>query len=394
MECSAIREALERGEFEFHYQPKVEFLTGTVSGAEALIRWRRADGEVVSASRFIPEAQSCGLVPLLTERMFPRLMEDQQRLRAAGVNPHIALNISADDLDAPHLLHLIRDAIGQHHLDSTELELEITEGAAVSDNQASRRTLTGLVAAGISLSMDDYGTGFSSLETLDRLPFSAIKLDQRFVFRMLRSPKTTALIKTSVAAANMLGIKMVVEGIETEQAYRALARLGCSDGQGYWISPALPLDDYLALLASGRRWPCSALGPLRLAALTHQWHYTLLLDQLAAALHPDPATDPLSALAHVHEEGEQCALGRWYVGPGLALAGDPDYDALDAPHREMHDLCGVLLSDVQGGFGPAQLAPVLTRLGESALQVAAHLERLERRLMLEELTALHGGEPR
>jgi EAL domain-containing protein (putative c-di-GMP-specific phosphodiesterase class I) len=225
--------AIERGEFSFFYQPKVSFLTGRVEGAEALIRWRRADGSLVSPSQFIPVAEAHGMTPALTRHMFPLLLDDFARIHAECREDSLAFNISAPELDDPNLIALVHEAIAASRIDGSQLEIEITEGIAVSREDVIVQRLTGLLDAGVRLAMDDYGTGFSSLDTLNRLPFSALKLDQSFVLRMLRSPKSATLVKTSVAMAQLLGIRSVVEGIETEPVYRALMHYGCTQAQGF-----------------------------------------------------------------------------------------------------------------------------------------------------------------
>ncbi|MDJ0864080.1 MAG: EAL domain-containing protein, partial [Gammaproteobacteria bacterium] len=170
--ASEIRQALENDEFVFFYQPKVSFLSGRISGAEALIRWCRGDGDVHVPHTFMPVAEASGMVPEITRHMFPRLLEDFQRIRGQQGQEGLAFNISGSDLDAPNLVALIRESISDGRLDAAHLELEITESTAVEENDVIARSLTGLLAAGVQLCMDDYGTGFSSLATLNRLPFS------------------------------------------------------------------------------------------------------------------------------------------------------------------------------------------------------------------------------
>ena len=199
--ASDIQGALERDQFVFYYQPKVSFLTGRISGAEALIRWRRDDGQVVQPTAFMPLAEGNGLTPRITRQMFPKLVEDFQKIRAGSRQEGLAFNISAEDLDAPNLVTLVRQAISEGRLSADRLELEITESTAISENDVINRSLTGLLAAGVDLCMDDYGIGFSSLATLNRVPFSVLKMDQSFVMRMMRSPKSATLVKTSISIA-------------------------------------------------------------------------------------------------------------------------------------------------------------------------------------------------
>lgn len=384
-----IEQALDRDELLFHYQPKVSFLTGRIAGAEALLRWRGADGSILPASKFMPDATARGLGPVVTRRMFPRLLADLRRIRSCPGDTHVAFNVSAEDLDEAGLVGMVRAAVSAGGLDTGCLEIEVTEGTAVSSNATVTRTLTGLLAAGVTLSMDDYGIGFSSLEALNRLPFSALKMDQAFVLRMLQSPKSATLVKTSIAMAHLLGLRTVVEGIESAEVYRSLLRYGCDEGQGYWLSPPLAIDDYLALLASDRAWPASPVGMLRMAQLTHTWQLKLLIDLIIDHLEHSGQTVGMPAALHVGHH--DCALGRWFYGAGQLLAGDPDFDALEIPHRALHDHCGDLVAEIEGVRGCGRVDEMLLELGDRACQLSGALQRLETRLLLGELGDRCGG---
>jgi EAL domain-containing protein (putative c-di-GMP-specific phosphodiesterase class I) len=380
-----FEQALASDEFIFHYQPKVSFLTGRVDGAEALIRWRRADGSIVSAADFMPAATAGGFATAITRHMFPKLVEDLRRIRAAHGNTRLAFNISAEDLEETDVVGMVRHAISDDGLDAGSLEIEVTEGTAVSADPAIVRSLTGLLAAGVRLAMDDYGIGFSSLETLNRLPFSALKMDQSFVLRMLRSPKSATLVKTSVAMAQLLGIRTVIEGIETEEVYQALLHYGCDEGQGYWISRPLPLDAYVGFLNEERRWPSSPIGMLRMAQLTHNWQLKLLVDLLYGFLKRSGAGAPNGVPEALHIGFRDCALGHWYYGGGCALAGDPDFDSLEQPHRALHELCGEILSTMQAGRDCVRIRALLLELSERSCEMGVSLQRLETKLLLAEL---------
>ena len=384
-----LERALDRDELLFHYQPKVSFLTGRIAGAEALLRWPGADGSILPASRFMPDAAARGLGPVVTRRMFPRLLADLRRIRSCPGDTRVAFNVSAADLDEAGLVAMVREAVSTDGLDTGCLEIEVTEGTAVSSNPTVTRNLTGLLAAGVTLSMDDYGVGFSSLEALNRLPFAALKMDQAFVLRMLQSPKSATLVKTSIAMAHLLGLRTVVEGIESAEVYGTLLHYGCDEGQGYWLSPPLAIDDYLALLDSGRVWPASPVGMLRMAQLTHTWQLKLLIDLIIDHLeHSGPKAGLPDALHVGHHD---CALGRWFYGTGQSLAGDPDFDALEAPHRALHDHCGELVAEIEGVRACGRVQDLLLELGDRACQLGGALQRLETRLLLREVSGRCGG---
>jgi EAL domain-containing protein (putative c-di-GMP-specific phosphodiesterase class I) len=379
-----IRQALHRDEFRFFYQPKASFLSGRVSGAEALIRWQRDERTIVSPDEFIPIAHAHGLVPEITQAMFPRLVEDFQRIRLEDDATTVALNITAQDLDTPRLLALVHEAVARGAISSNQLEIEITETETVSGSEATTTSLCALIGEGVQLSMDDYGTGYSSLDSLNRLPFGAIKMDQSFVLRMLSSPKSATLVKASVAMAQMLGLKTVIEGIETEGVYNTLLHCGCHEGQGYWISRPLPSDDYLAFLKADHRWPASPVGMLRMAQLSHTWQKTLLVDAVFA--HVKSVSKGDLDLKGLHTGHTECSLGRWYCGLGKSFAGDPDFDALDVPHRAMHDVCKAIFAAVDSRVGLVALKGMLDELTDNSNRVTASLQRLEARLLIEELS--------
>jgi EAL domain-containing protein (putative c-di-GMP-specific phosphodiesterase class I) len=210
-----IEQAARRGEMRFDYQPKVSFLTGEVCGAEALLRWRLDDGSEISPESFVPLAEAWGVVSELTEAMFPRFVEDVSSIETRFPDQRIAFNVSAHDLDAPRFIGMLHDAIDRGDVAVERLELEVTEGAVVSGKASVLGSLQRLVTEGVELAMDDYGMGFSSLDTLHRFPFSSIKLDQSFVLKVLHSAKSAILVKLSIAMAQMLGIRTVVEGVES-----------------------------------------------------------------------------------------------------------------------------------------------------------------------------------
>jgi EAL domain-containing protein (putative c-di-GMP-specific phosphodiesterase class I) len=380
-----VSHALKQGEFRFFYQPKVSFLTGRISGAEALIRWQRDEDTIVLPDAFIPVARAHGLVPEITQAMFPRLVEDFQRIRSLSEQTTVALNVSAQDLDTPRLLALVRQAVASGSISTSQLELEITETETVSSSHATSSSLEALIGEGVRLSMDDYGTGYSSLDSLNRLPFGAIKLDQSFVLKMLSSPKSATLVKASVAMAQMLGLKTVIEGIETEGVYNSLIHSGCDEGQGYWISPPLAPEDYLGFLNADHRWPASPVGMLRMAQLSHTWQKTMLVDAVFAYIKSQSSGD--LNLKGLHISHAECALGRWHRGLGKAFAGDPDYEALDAPHRRMHGICETILGAVTSPrFSFGELQRMLDELTDDSNRVTASLQRLEARLLMRELS--------
>jgi len=377
-----IEQAAERGEMHFDYQPKVSFMTGEVCGAEALLRWRRDDGSEVSPESFVPLAEAWGVVSDLTEAMFPRFLADVSAIKTLHPNQRIAFNVSAHDLDAPRFIAMLHEAIDHGRVAVEHLELEVTEGAVVSGKASVLGSLQRLVTEGVELAMDDYGMGFSSLDTLHRLPFSSIKLDQSFVLRVLHSAKSAVLVKLSIAMAQMLGIRTVVEGVESKAIYDSLLHSGCSAAQGFWVSRPLPLEDYLHFLNDHPRWPASPIGLFRMAQLTHHWQERLLIDMVFAALRSDDPVNEIPLDFHLDET--ECELGKWYYGLGEKFVGDPDFDALEAPHRAMHDLCTEVFRALRTGDRRRILEELLDEISANSCRVTACLHRLETKALIQE----------
>ena len=377
-----IELAAQGGEMRFDYQPKVSFLTGEVCGADALLRWQREDGSEISPESFVPLAEAWGVVSDLTEVMFPHFLADVSAITSVHPNQRIAFNVSAHDLDAPRFLAMLHEAIDQGHIAVEHLELEVTEGAVVSGKTSVLSSLQRLVSEGVELAMDDYGMGFSSLDTLHRLPFSSIKLDQSFVLKVLHSAKSAVLVKLSIAMAQMLGIRTVVEGVESKAIYDSLLHSGCSAAQGYWVSRPLPLDDYLALLNDRPRWPASPIGLFRMAQLAHHWQERLLIDTVFAALRSDDAVNEVPLDFHLDES--QCELGKWYYGAGRKFVGDPDFDALEKPHSAMHDLCAEIFRTLRSGDRRRILEELLDEISANSCRVTTCLHRLETKALIRE----------
>jgi EAL domain-containing protein (putative c-di-GMP-specific phosphodiesterase class I) len=377
-----IERAVEGGEMLFDYQPKVSFITGEVCGAEALLRWRRDDGAEISPEDFVPLAEAWGIVSDLTEAMFPRFLADVEAIESRHPDQRIAFNVSAHDLDAPRFIAMLRDAIDRDHIAVERLELEVTEGAVVSSKSSVLGSLQRLVSEGVELAMDDYGIGFSSLDTLHRLPFSSIKLDQSFVLRVLHSAKSAVLVKLSIAMAQMLGINTVVEGVESKAIYDSLLHSGCTAAQGFWISHPLPLEVYLDFLEDRPTWPSSPIGLFRMAQLAHHWQERLLIDLVFAALRSDDPGAELPLDFHLDET--ECELGKWYYGLGSKYTGDPDFDALEAPHRAMHDLCNEVFQALRAGDRRRILDELLGEISSNSCRVTACLHRLETKALIRE----------
>jgi EAL domain-containing protein (putative c-di-GMP-specific phosphodiesterase class I) len=379
-----IRAALEAGQFLFFYQPKVSFLTGHITGGEALIRWRKPDGKLIPPAAFIQVAEDAGFISVITQRMFPRLLADY-RILSAHHEGHVAFNVSASDLQHETLVIAIERAIEDGLIPADRLRLEVTEAAALSTSPAMRDWVGRLVKRGVEFAMDDFGTGYSSLDAIRQLPFATLKVDQGMVREMETRARAAMLVHANVSLAQVLGMEAVAEGIETETIYRALMHSGCREGQGYWMSRPLPLDDYVQLVRSGRSWPASHAGLLRSVLLSHvielrrvmDWVYSARMSGTANAIDGTPHK-PLG-------DRGRAAFSAWYDGAGTVLRGNPTYEAMRLPHEIMNETYGAIQAEAARFADPEQLAPLLGKLSHYAVVLIGDLLRLESELLLGEL---------
>ena len=244
-----LRRALETDELELHFQPKAELATGRVVGVEALLRWRHPEHGLLTPDAFIPLAERSGLIATLTAWVLDSALAQLARWRSQGWDLELAVNVSVKDLCSGQLVDRVTQGLRTHGIPPSSLQLEVTEGSLFVDSVRARSTLRQLEALGVALSLDDFGTGWSSLVQLRQLPVSELKVDRSFVSRMDEDPRDLAIVSSVIHLARGLGMRVVAEGVEDLATWRRLAALGCHSAQGYWLSPALPaaeLDPWLA----------------------------------------------------------------------------------------------------------------------------------------------------
>ena len=260
----ALREAIERGQFELHYQPQLELASGRLRGVEALIRWQHPQLGLVSPDRFIPLAEETGLIAPLGEWVLRTAGRQLQHWRAAGHTTLVlSVNLSARQVEAPALPRLVQQVLDDCQLPAPSLELEITETALLHNADPVRATLQALKDLGVALALDDFGTGYSSLSHLRRFPIDTIKIDKSFTAEIGASADTATIVRAIVALARSLGVETVAEGVETAAQLRFLALLGCHHAQGYHLGrpvPAAAIDALLALPPTAWREAGAALA--------------------------------------------------------------------------------------------------------------------------------------
>jgi diguanylate cyclase (GGDEF)-like protein/PAS domain S-box-containing protein len=246
---SRLRKAVQNGELFLHYQPKYDMETRQIVGVEALMRWHGPDGKLVSPAKFVPVLEQTGLIFEAGQQVLAaarRAHEDWKRRGLA--TPRVAVNVSAAQLRRKSFVADVRAALGNMGADGGGVDLELTESLLMSDVDESIRKLRELRGLGLRLALDDFGTGYSSLAYLSRLPLDLLKIDRSFVHGMADSSDHTSIISTIISLAQGLRLKVIAEGVETEQQAQLLRLLRCDQAQGYLFSRPVPAEQLETLL--------------------------------------------------------------------------------------------------------------------------------------------------
>jgi diguanylate cyclase (GGDEF)-like protein len=243
-----MRSALERSDFQVFYQSKVDARTGRVVGMEALVRLFN-DGVMILPDQFIPLAEENGLIVPIGEFVLRQACFDAKALFDRGHVIPVSVNVSARQFQVPSFLGMVRAALSESGLQADLLELEITEGVLVRDVGGTCEILSALKALGVRVSLDDFGTGYSSLAYLKRFRVDVLKIDQSFVRTMLEDESDAAIVATIIKLAEVLGLELVAEGVETQAQAQALLSLGCHVMQGYLYCRPMPFSGLAAVFA-------------------------------------------------------------------------------------------------------------------------------------------------
>jgi diguanylate cyclase (GGDEF)-like protein len=248
-----LRNALEQNQLSLNFQPQLDLRTGKVIGAEALIRWFKTDnskegGKFISPVEFIPIAEQSGLIVPIGEWVMEQACIEAKKWHDAGHPIRIAVNVSGEQFQQSDLVAFTRSVIAKTGIEPHLLELEVTESAFMEDIQQTIRTLKELHALGIELAIDDFGTGYSSLSYLRQFPIDRLKIDQSFIRNALNNPDDAAIAKTIIALGRSLNLKIIAEGVETEDHEQFLVAEGCDEVQGYRYSRPVPSKAFTDLI--------------------------------------------------------------------------------------------------------------------------------------------------
>jgi diguanylate cyclase (GGDEF)-like protein len=246
---SQLRGALDRDEYRIHYQPKIDLKTGLISGLEALLRWQSPDRGLVQPGEFISVLEDAGLIIPVGEWVIASVCSQICRWQSAGaVVPPVAVNLSARQFRQQDLDAVIGRIVTDSRIDPRLLEFELTESILMTDAESAVDTLRQIKARGIRLALDDFGTGYSSLSYLKRFPLDALKIDRAFIRDVTENPDDVSIVVAIISLGRSLRLKVIAEGVETQEQLEFLRRHGCDEAQGYYIARPMDTDSVSRLL--------------------------------------------------------------------------------------------------------------------------------------------------
>jgi diguanylate cyclase (GGDEF)-like protein len=247
-----LRDAIARGELVPYYQPKLDLRSGCLRGVEALVRWEHPVRGLLTPDRFLDLVEESGLVGPLAMTVLDQALEARARWAQEGIDLTVAVNLSTTNLRDDELPEKVGELLARHGVPGRALILEITEDSLICDSGQVRDVLESLRDLGVELSVDDYGTGFSSLAYLRDLPVSELKLDRTFLADAADDERTVSIIRSTVELAHTLELRIVAEGVEDEDGLALIAGLGCDVAQGYYLGRPAAADDAVAACISTR----------------------------------------------------------------------------------------------------------------------------------------------
>ncbi len=248
-----LRGALARKQFLLHYQPRVNLRTGRIVGAEALLRWRTSRGSLYRPDRFISVAEDTGLIVPIGKWVLRTACEQAQSWQIQGLRPIVvSVNVSPRQFREGNMVQTVAEALEHSGLPARYLQLELTESMVMHDAEKFVSMLREIKKLGVQLAIDDFGTGYSSLSYLKRFPVDHLKIDRSFVKDLVTDPDDAAIVQAIIALGHKLGLRMVAEGVETEEQREFLLRSRCDEMQGFLFCKPLPVADFAAMLADSR----------------------------------------------------------------------------------------------------------------------------------------------
>lgn len=380
-----LRTALANDELVYFYQPKVNLLRGQVCGIEALIRWIKPNGEILPPDSFIHDAERSGFIREISLAMLDKLVADTAIIKQVRPDLAISFNVTAQDFTNDDFVNKWKRAASSGQIDPHLFQIEVTETRLINSSPTVQKNIQTVVDTGASLAMDDLGTGHSTLDVLSQWPFRIVKIDQGLIRRMQHEDKSATIVRNAIHMAHQLGLKIVAEGVETEEVYNFLLTSGCTEVQGFLLGFPMPLDQLISFLKEEKRWPASPAGLIHMAQSDHlQWRRQLIEYTISKIYNrPSMAT---SNKFYVESDPHRCLLGQWYYGIGKTYIGNPAYDALEAPHNLLHEIGQKIQTDIENNVPSSEIISLLRQLTEVSGKILSLLQKLELEALLVEET--------
>jgi len=243
--------SVKRGELIVHYQPRIDIRTKDIVGAEALVRWKHPEMGLLDAAQFIPLAEETGFVASIDEWVFRNVCEQVKLWQDAGLPASVTVNLSARQLQSPQLVAKVSRMFNETGASPESLHLEITESVAMHNIERTAERLKELSEMGVQIYIDDFGTGYSSLNYLKRLPIECLKIDKSFIRDIEDDSDDRTIISAVTAMAHKMRLKVIAEGVETQEQFSFLRFAGCDEVQGFLFSRPLPAENFEELISAG-----------------------------------------------------------------------------------------------------------------------------------------------
>lgn len=240
-----LKLAIRKHQLAVYFQPKINFKDKKLMGAEVLVRWLHPEYGLIMPAQFIPLAEQHQLMNLLTEEILKLVMKEYKKLNSAGLHIKVAINLSAQNITDLAMPEKLEALIKSNAINPESFTFEMTESSLMNEISDSLDILNRLRMKGFSLSVDDFGMGYSSLVKLYQAPFSELKIDRHFITRMTTDPDAAAIVKICILLAKELNVQVVAEGVETEDIWDALKKLDCDQAQGYFIVKPQAVDQFI-----------------------------------------------------------------------------------------------------------------------------------------------------
>jgi len=372
--------ALAEYRLTLYYQPQISLHDGRVVGAEALVRMRDRDGTLVYPDEFIPAAEESGAITAVTQYLFNRFVDDLAVIHDLHPDLHISMNVSQQDMLEEAFIKRVekhRKFIGA---EKSGFSFEITETSAIDALDNSKVGFSRLLRSGVSLIMDDFGTGYANLYSLTHSPFAKIKIDKSFIQTMLHDEKRMIIVKDSMNLAHRLGMDVVAEGVEDLRTVQALINLGCTQAQGYFFAKALSMDEFLNFVAD---WtPNFTPSPIGLLYHAESDHLEWRRDLISSAFSFDTTTDDIADLYDRFTlSPTACHFGRWYHGDNM-FSSLPSYGDIDEPHSELHFLGHALIKEaIRKNRSREKMIEIARQIADTSLKTLEAMHNLEQEVM-------------